>query len=128
MAIIPVRGLGTKGINRDTAPVLLTPDTWSNGRNVRFDNGSAEKIAGHRAILTTIVEPIAVRYWDYDDSYIYADAQNIYRVTANNTSTEISSRTITYDSEGRWQFSLFNGGYTFIINNTRQVPQFFTTR
>ena len=122
MQIVPVRNVGTKGIIKDTSPVLLTPEAWSDGKNVRFDNASVSKITGHQSILSTTVEPIALEYWNADKSYVYGDAENIYKVTANNTSTEISSK--TYDSDGRWQFSLFDGGRTLIVNNTVEAPQY----
>ena len=53
MPIQPVRGLGSVGIVQDTPSVLLPPEAWSDGRNVRFDNESVSKISGHLSILDT---------------------------------------------------------------------------
>ena len=63
MPIIPVRGVGSAGIVMDTPSVLLPPDAWSNGRNVRFDNSSVSKMQGHEEIFNLTAQPTNLIYW-----------------------------------------------------------------
>ena len=257
MPIQPVRGLGSVGIVQDTPSVLLPPEAWSDGRNVRFHNESVSKISGHLSILDTpgdtqvytfsftntgsftrfptlsfslpnagdtgtitvsnlaislpqrisgsnttyalsgadLVEdvqdainsqatgvwtvaitsngftitasnpgpfttpgtlsfgvqgnfgaplsgqsftvttagsttnPQHLVYWPrpITQYYIYTDATNIFRIDQSGTSSNIN-RTVggAYDATGLWHSTLFNGGYTVVLNNTRDIPQFIT--
>jgi len=53
-AIIPIRGLGNRGIIRDQEPFNLPLDAWSNGNNVRFDDGSVKRAPAFRIIEDTL--------------------------------------------------------------------------
>lgn len=44
---LKLRGLGTKGVVSDLAPFDTNVDSWSDAKNIRFNNGRAEKIRGH---------------------------------------------------------------------------------
>ena len=56
MAILPVRNVGASGIIKDIPSVLLPVEGWSDGLNVRFDNGSVSKILGHSEEFTVTTE------------------------------------------------------------------------
>ena len=125
MPIIPVRGVGTAGIVRDTPSVLLPPEAWSNGRNVRFDNSSVSKIQGHEELFTLTGQPSNLIFWPRPTTqfYVYAEDTTVSRVRSTGTTTRIGSG---FTSGGDWQSTLFNGGYTVIMNNGIDSPQYIT--
>ena len=126
--LVPVTGVGAQGINRDTEAILLPPNAWSDGRNVRFSNGSVEKISGHESILQVSQEPTALLYWARPTSprYIYAATTALYQLLPNNTVQVLNASGVTYSATGDWQLSPFNGGYTVIANNGIDIPQYIT--
>ena len=130
MPIQPVRGLGSVGIVQDTPSVLLPPEAWSDGRNVRFDNESVSKISGHLSILDTgSTNPEHLTYWPrpITQYYVYTDAANIFRIDQAGTATNINRTTGgAYNANGSWHSTLFNGGYTVVLNNTLDIPQVIT--
>ena len=128
MPIIPVRGLGSVGIVQDTSPVLLPTQGWSDGMNVRFNNGSVEKITGHTSVFTATVEPQFLQYWPRPTTqyYIYGNAQTVRRVDAAGQQASIVPSDVTFNANGVWHSSLFNGGYTVVFNNTEDAPQYIT--
>ena len=165
MPIVPVREVGTRGIIRDIPSVLLPTNAWSDGRNVRFDNDSVEKIAGHEVMFAardeqaaggTNIEPIIVQYWPRPNTryYIYGNARQMYRVdgagnvsninplmmnqgsdrmtnpylTPDGTPTndpDLAAR-VMFDDNGQWQSTLFNGGYSVVVNNGLDTPHYIT--
>ena len=125
MAIIPVRGVGSTGIVRDTPSVLLPPEAWSDGRNVRFDNSSVSKIQGHEQMFDLQVEATNLIYWPNITTqyYVYALDTSVRRINSAGVSAEIGSG---FTSGGDWQSVLFNGGYTVIMNNGIDAPHYIT--
>ena len=129
MPNIPIRDTGKYGLNKDVSPVLLPPNGWSDGRNVRFDNGSVSKIAGHQSIMSMDTQALDLIYWPrpVDPVYVYADATTVSTIGPTNTITEINNdANANYDSDGSWHSSLFNGGYTVVLNNGENVPQYIS--
>ena len=116
MPIIPIRDLGQAGINRDTAAVLLAPNTFSDGRNVRFHNNSVRKIEGHVQILpnltdtdgSTLSNPHFGIHWPRPDTRynIYASPTEVWRM---NQAGNLSSIYTTSTAGSRWHGSLFTG-------------------
>ena len=129
MPNVPIRDTGKYGLNKDVSPVLLPPNGWSDGRNVRFDNGSVSKISGHQSVLTLDSEAHNLIFWPRPvaPAYVFADAATVKSVAANGTITTRNKKgTSAYNASGRWHSSLFNGGYTVVLNNTVQTPQYIT--
>lgn len=128
MPLVPVPAVGAQGINRDTEAILLPPNTWSDGRNVRFDNKSVQKIAGHTSILDTTTEIQSLIYWPRPTAprYIYADATTLNQLLADGTSASLNPTGFTFNAGGNWQTSLFNGGYTVIANNGIDRPHYIS--
>lgn len=134
MPTVPVRDLGNGGIVLDTPAVLLPPNTFSNGRNVRFHNESVAKMFGHQQLfdLQNTVENLL--YWPRQEtvsgtttvgpSYLFATDTAVFRQGPTGTPIMIGSG---YTAGGFWQSTLFNGGYTAIFNNTLDAPQYITT-
>ena len=141
MPTIPVSEVGTRGIIRDIPSVLLPANAWSNGRNVRFDNDSVEKIAGHQILWEAedteatqgSIEPTIVQYWPRPTTpyYIYGNPTNVYRVDGAGNVSEITpidgmGATVPFDATGRWQSTLFNGGFSVVMNNEVETPHYIT--
>ena len=129
MPIVPIRGLGSGGIVQDTAAVLLEPNVFSDGRNVKFDDGSVRKRLGHTQILpdltdtdtTTLANPHFGLHWPRPDTRynIYASPTEVWRM---NQAGNLSSIYTTATAGSRWHGSLFTGGYAVVMNNTVDIP------
>ena len=133
MPLTPAAPAGQYGIVKDTEPTLLPDNAWSDGRNVRFDNGSVEKIKGHTSILDTNTEPTAVLYWDRPVAprYVYTDERNIYQLLATNVAANLDpldamDMPVQFSAGGNWHLTEFNGGYTIVANNTIDRPHYIT--
>ena len=125
MPIIPVRGVGSAGVVLDTPSVLLPPEAWSNGRNVRFDNSSVSKIQGHEEIFNLTAQPTNLIYWPrpVTQYYVYSTDTTVHRVQSDGTVSQIGSG---FTTGGNWQSVLFNGGYTVVMNNGIDEPHYIT--
>ena len=53
MAFIAVDKVGEVGIVKETAPWQLPPNVWSDGNNVKTDEGSIKKTPGYSAVMAT---------------------------------------------------------------------------
>ena len=128
MPILPVRNVGANGIIKDIPSVLLPVEGWSDGRNVRFDNGSVSKMLGHSQEFAVTTEPDLVQYWPRPVTpyYITAAGNTVVRRDTSGNSASLVPGGTTFSSTGRWRSSLFNGGYTVIMNNGVDKPQYIT--
>ncbi len=119
-----INNLGSGGLNKDTSPMLLPPNVFTDVNNVRFRNGSVETITGE--ILGRTL-PIAANFGTHwrrpDQGYnIFALNGYVYRVdSAGNSSVMLSSNDSVYNSSD-WQSTQFNGGYAIVINNGTSTP------
>ena len=133
MPIVPIRGLGSGGIVRDTAAVLLEPNVFSDGRNVKFDDGSVRKRLGHTQILpnltdetdTTLERPQFGLHWPRPTTRynIFANAARVYRIDQAGNIALLSTGS-SYAPGSRWHGNLFTGGYAVVMNNTVDIPQY----
>ena len=57
MALIPIDNVGQVGIVKETSPWQLPPNVWSDGNNVKTDEGSIRKLPGYSEVMATC--PIA---------------------------------------------------------------------
>jgi hypothetical protein len=80
-----------KGLNKDQSPWELAPGFWSDGQNVRFRSGKAERVGG----IATVLTPTIVPYWMLAQSsgatryVIYAGTARAYTHDGT-TETEIT--------------------------------------
>ena len=130
MPNVPIRDTGRYGLNKDVSPVLLPPNGWSDGRNVRFDNGSVSKITGHESIMsmdTTAHDLIYLASPSWSCVCLlrctYCEDCWSYKTRLRRL---IKKERTAYNSAGRWHSSLFNGGYTVVLNNGQDVPQYIS--
>ncbi|MDD9816750.1 MAG: hypothetical protein OXU61_01220 [Gammaproteobacteria bacterium] len=148
---IPVNDLDKAGLIGDIPAVNLPPNAFSDANNVRFKDGAVRKILGHQEIFSGItsaseVESILhIEYWPNPNGGTYivvtrqtADAAmaDVWTVTPG-TNGEATNVKRTVDSTGadrpmmtsieaRWQVTVFNGGYSAIVNNGLETPRHMT--
>ena len=53
MALIPIDNVGQVGIVKETSPWQLPPNVWSDGNNVKTDEGSIRKLPGYAEVMET---------------------------------------------------------------------------
>ena len=54
MALVPVDNVGQVGIVKDQNPWQLPPNVWSDGNNVKTDEGSIKKALGYASVMETV--------------------------------------------------------------------------
>ena len=130
--IIPINDIASAGVVVDMPAVSLAQNIFTDCLNVRFRDGAVRKMEGEEAITTPFTDPILyVAFWDNPN---LAAGTGYYIVVTNNGSTD-SIFAIKNDGVqtthtlktgiaqgGVWQHTLFNGGFSFIINNGIEKP------
>ena len=145
---IPIVDIASKGVVKDTPPVSLTPNIFTDVRNVRFKDGAVRKIEGE-LLLNSITSDLSnpqsfgkVRYfasWENPNKqptgcyYIFVVdllnnnitiGQKVYIQDHLGTKKDITPTSLNsgngfaYTATG-WQHTLFAGGFSLIINNGR---------
>jgi hypothetical protein len=116
--------LGSGGINIDTPPMLLPPNVFSEGINVRFRNNCVEAITGEVLGRTL---PMAANFgvhWRRPDqgyNIFGRDGQFIRVDSAGNQAYMLNSGDSSY-TNSKWQSTYFNGGFAIIFNNGKSTP------
>lgn len=128
MAFIPIDNVGVYGVIKDVQPHELPPEAWSDAKNMRFANGSAEKFLGEQNLVTdsTIIPwaqfPVRLNnlnYWVY-----FSDAKARAFVGAGALPTDITRVSGDYNANPalvRWNGGVLNGVPVF--NNGIDAPQ-----
>ena len=124
-SITPIRQTGQIGIVEDVEAILLPPNAWSDGLNVEFDDGSVSKIKGHTELYDLDQEPLHVTFWNrpVTSYWVYCTDTEVYRVDSAGNVSMIGTG---FTSGGSWQSTVFNGGYTLILNNGIDKPHYIT--
>jgi len=150
--IISVTDIASQGVVIDTPPVALSPNVFTDVRNVRFKDGAVRKISGE-LLLNDITEDLVpanetfgqVRYFAVWESpnrtptgcyyiwvvdYVRANivvGQKIYVQDHTGTKRDITPAAMTngftFTITG-WQHTIFSGGFAFIINNGIDRPHY----
>ena len=128
MPVQPVRNVGAAGIIRDIPSVLLPASAWSDGRNVKFDNDNVSKRLGYAEEFSTATEPQLVQYWPRPITpfYITANGDTVQRRDASGNTTSLVPSGTIFNNSATWRSSLYNGGYTVLMNNGVDAPQYIT--
>jgi hypothetical protein len=152
--IINVVDIASKGVVIDTPPIALSPNIFSDVRNVRFKDGAIKKIEGE-LLLNNITSDLTgsgqafgkVRYlavWQnpnrtpYGCYYIFVVdyvlnsvtvGQKIYIQDHLGTKRDITPAGLNSGNgftytPSKWQHTLFSGGFVFIINNGLDKPHY----
>tara|TARA_A100001015_G_scaffold10811_2_gene12987 strand:- start:6207 stop:10457 length:4251 start_codon:yes stop_codon:yes gene_type:complete len=145
--------IASKGVVKDTPPIALAPNIFTDVRNVRFKDGAIRKMEGE-LLLNNIADELTgslshgkVRYfaaWQDPNLqptgcyYIFVVdllnnniivGQKVYIQDHLGTKRDITPSTLnsgngfTFTTDG-WMHTLFNGGFTFIINNGIEKPHY----
>ena len=107
MAYISIDNVGQVGIVKETSPWQLQPNVWSNGNNVKTDEGSIKKCPGYSEVMATC--PIAPYHiiqltLGVPEFWVVGGLTAIYAYDNTNLSTLLSGgisdtdTTITVDS------------------------------
>lgn len=120
----PIEQLGRGGLNLDMPPMIVPPNTFTDGYNIRFDDEAVQTITGETTYKSVSIAPDYGIHWRRPDQgyNIFAKNGNIVRVDASgNVSSMLSSSSSSY-ANSDWQGTLFNGGYAIVINNGKSTP------
>ena len=92
--LIPLEGVGSKGLITDIPPWQLEMGTWSDGNNIRFDDVSVKKMPGYEEVMETVPEPpLHLDTYQLFDSQVYywlAFCKNNIYVYSGNTWLDIT--------------------------------------
>ena len=130
MALIPLENAGQTGIVQDIQPWQLPINAWSDGNNVRMENGSVLKCKGYSSVMATCpVAPYHVVYLKDASGNKYwiacgLAAVHVYDVGATTWSdiTRSAGAYAATASEG-WTSTVIGG--VVILNNFIDAPQFW---
>ena len=150
--VISVTGIAEMGVVKDSPPIALAPNVFTDVKNVRFRDGAVTKISGE-VLLNNITEDLVpanetfgkIRYiasWENPNvspnavyyifvvDYIRANVtvgQKIYIQDHLGNKKDLTPDSLpdgfTY-TPSEWQHTLFAGGFAFIINNGLNHPQY----
>lgn len=145
MAIVPFDNVGAVGIVKDLPAHELPPEAWSEGQNVRFADGKAEKFTGESVVYNTsasVTEAIAIDPWwlltvqtDANYYWLYAGKNHVYaaannqinnKITRISASATLTATDVLYSSTAniRWNGGVLGG--IPIINNGIDPPQMWS--
>lgn len=126
MAITPIRNLGRSGIITDIPDYDLAPEQFTNGNNVRFEDGQVKSFPGNSTFFTPTVTPYyvvpytdgTVFYWLYmglTKGYLYNGTTdpNVTRASGDYTGA----------ATNRWNGGVLGG--VPIVNNGVDAPQYY---
>lgn len=128
MPLYSVTDVSSVGVVTDVDPVLLPPPAWTEAKNARFSNNSAQKFLGHSSVATPTVAPYGLvpvikgttAYWVYPGlAKVYAyDGSNHANITRQDAGADDD---YTGTAADLWNGGVLNG--VLILNNGKDDPQ-----
>jgi len=127
MPIIHYENLEQLGVIKDVEPHELPQNAWSDGQNVRFEDGAVEKFTGHEEVYITAtaapyfamqINTASTRFWHY------AGLTDIYAtdgVNDNPITPAGSTGTLNATADINWTGGALGGG-VYILNNGVDEP------
>lgn len=150
--ILPVTGLDTVGVNKDTPPAALPAAAFSDVRNVRFRDGAVLKMEGEVNLFPEVLVDSNnvidsdgllkyVAWWPNPNlANQYTGYYLIIVQRADTDDPDLRQRDHVYialpdgraslkgkyqpDSMSNWQHTFFQGGFCVVINNGQDVPAY----
>jgi hypothetical protein len=119
-----IKELGAGGLNTDLPAMLVPMNAFTDLLNVRFDDNAVQTITGEALGRTVAITPDFGVHWRRPDQGYNVFLKNGYAVrvdAAGNSSSMLSSNDSLYNNSN-WQSTLFNGGFSIIINNGTSTP------
>lgn len=123
MAVVPVKDLGKGGLVKDSSPINLPENVFTDALNVRFRNSSVEAMLGEATVytLSTLQAEYGIHWRRPDASYdVFANGGDIVRRSSVGVETSLLSN-VAY-AGSKWQTDTFGGGYAIIFNNGSATP------
>jgi hypothetical protein len=139
--VVPIENIDKLGFIADSPSIALAPGAFSDVLNVRFDNGAIRKVKGYVEIFETLnlTNIIKIAYWPNPNKPIWIvvnrqgnpEKDHIFAISLDSTNVltavDISANTTSgYTLSDNWQATLFNGGYSIILNPGNDTPQHST--
>ena len=141
--VVPIQDIEKYGFIADSPSIALPPGAFSDALNVRFDNGAIRKVKGYVEIFEALnlTNIIKIAYWPNPNKPVWivvnregsvgSEEDHIYGVFLDSagvvTSSDLSLNTGTgYAISDKWQATLFNGGYSIVMNPGNGTPQHAT--
>jgi hypothetical protein len=131
LSVVTLYGMGTAGIQKDIPPHLLGPEQWSDGNNMRFQDGFFKRAFGYAQVFGTpsVTPGFIFNVPSGTDSFwVYASLTAVYGYNAG-THTDITraagATPYTAVNYRDWQGCLLAG--VPIFNNGADVPQYWPT-
>lgn len=129
MKKIPISNLGAVGVVTDLPPHLLPPNAWTRAQNVRFFDGSPQRIFGHARYFNNLaVTPVGL--WNYNTGpenwFIYASLAKVFGISGG---VHYDLTRVASDYAGQYSRK-WNGGVlggVLVLNNGFDVPQYWAT-
>ena len=120
-----ISSLGSVGVIADVQPQELPDSGLSDALNIRFRDGSAERIAGDAAALATpSVTPYHIQLFSTADTkYIVHAGLNAVYVDDGTTRTDITGTAPTGVQDNRWTGGTLNG--VLVMNNGVDKPMYW---
>ena len=140
---VPLQGLDQVGLVIDSPSITLPENAFSDANNVRFDDGAIRKVRGFVEIFAShgLTDIQYIAYWPNPNQPIWVVVNReersgnprdiIYTLTISSDGMTVPvdrSPTNGYTISQGWQHTIFNGGYSFIINNGLNRPQHLTVQ
>ena len=137
--IIPITDIASAGVIQDTPSFALPPNAFSDVQNVRFRDGAVRKMTGENIFLNAARmdgELVYLAYWPSPSGERYVavdkvndDGTNFHyevRIFNRGSTTPLTTERIITSTPAtpNFQHTLFNGGFSFIINSTISTPYF----
>ena len=132
--IIPISQLHTVGLIRDTPAVALPPNAFSDASNVRFYAGAVRKMPGEMIVSSPGFQGtgsiIFTTWWNNPnltptDGYFIVvrnEGPNDVLYAVRATDSTVRHLGVSIPTGGKWQSTIFQGGYAIVINNGVAKP------
>src|SRR5574343_754639 len=118
---------GSAGIVRDIPPHELSPEAWSNGRNVRFRDGKCEQFLGNVQLDTSVsASPtycFAVPRQDTtSDMWLYCSETDVYAFDGS-ANAKLTATTMSATGQNVWTSTLLSG--IAVVNCGQGKPRYW---
>lgn len=115
----------SKGINADAMPSELEDGVWSDGRNVRFRGGFAERVKGITQVFSsTSVVPYALfPYQTQSTRFLVHLGLTAAYVDDGSSRTDITGTAPTATADNKWTGGTIGG--VFVCNSQADVPMYW---
>jgi hypothetical protein len=128
MPRIRVDNVGDVGIIKDVPSYELPANAWSDGKNVRMQDGSVHKAKGYTDLFANpLVPPYALFPVGTSEAFywIYCGLSKVYAIQTT-TSFDITRSSGDYNANEYYRWNGDSLGGVIVLNNGVDVPQFWS--